>query len=357
MKKIFKYGAYIALGLVSIWMLSSCNDWTDPEALKLNSPSFAEQNPQLYADYIKDLRNYKAGEHKVLFVSFNNPDNPTKQAERLIAIPDSVDYIVLNNPDNTNPETQEEMVKIREKGTRTIYMIDYNALENDWAAKQKADPELTEENALQYLGGCIDEKLALCDKYGYDGIMVDYTGRSLVSLTEPVLAAYNARQQNLFNRVMNWRDSHREKVLVFYGNVQYLVPENMSMLMKYDYIIPKTVTSTNADDLSVKIYLAIAAGNDAIVEEGEINPVPTDRFIVSVQFPQANDKNKIKGYWNTLDAKGEKIQAASGAALWVRQLSPDYTRSGIFILNIHNDYYNSTYKSVREITHIMNPNK
>ena len=44
------------------------------------------------------------------------------------------------------------MVKIREKGTRTVYSIDYSSIENAWKEKVKAEPELTEEDALQYIG-------------------------------------------------------------------------------------------------------------------------------------------------------------------------------------------------------------
>ena len=68
------------------------------------------------------------------------------------------------------------------------------------------------------------------------------------------------------------------------GNVQYLVPENMDMLSKFDYIMLKTASSTNADDLALKAYLAIQAGIDAVGgTEGGVNPVPADRFIVCVE--------------------------------------------------------------------------
>ncbi len=250
------------------------------------------------------------------------------------------------------------MVKIREKGTRTVYSIDYSSIENAWKEKVKAEPELTEEDALQYIGERTNEMLALCDKYNFDGVIADYTGRSLVSLPEAALKEYNDRQQKFFGEVMNWQGNHDDKTLVFYGNVQYLVPENMDMLSKFDYIMLKTVSSTNADDLALKAYLAIQAGIDAVGgTEGGVNPVPADRFIVCVELPQADDKDKVKGYWSTVDEKGNKLVAAPGAARWMVEASPNYTRKGIFIMNVHNDYYNNTYGYVREVIRIMNPNK
>ncbi|NDV79303.1 glycoside hydrolase family 18 [Dysgonomonas sp. 511] len=360
MKNYLKYSLFVVIASMLGLAFNSCDDWTDPESLDLKNPTLEDSNPQLYADYLKNLRDYKAGEHNAIFVSFDNPKTiPMKQAERLTALPDSVDFICLNNPDNLNSVTQEEMVKVEnDKGTRVLYVIDYNGFEADWQAMEKANPKLTEEDALQYLGGQIDAALALCDKYSYHGIVVDYTGRSLVSLTEPALALYNARQQNLFDRVMAWRETHKGKTLVLYSNIQYLVPENMDMLEEYDYLVIKSASSTNADDLSVKTYLAVQAGKDAVLGvEGGINPVPTDRFLACVQLPQADDKDKIIGYWNTLTGDNEKTIAALGAAQWVTQESPDFSRKGLFVMNVHNDYYNRTYGYVRDIIRIMNPNK
>ena len=55
---------------------------------------------------------------------------------------------------------------------------------------------------------------------------------------------------------------------------------------------------------------------------------------------------------------GEKTIAAYGASEWVVEESPNFVRSGIFMLNIHSDYYQKdTYKIVRDAISIMNPNK
>lgn len=348
-----------ALFFLTLALTTSCSDWTVPESLDLKNPSFEERDPHLYADYVRDLKNYKAGEHKVTFVSFDNPqDNPDGQQERLTIIPDSIDFICLNHPDKMSSETQNEMAEIREKGTRTVYIISYDSFEKDWKTMVKENTGLTEEQALTYLSERTDDMLALCDKYNYDGVIVDYTGRSLVSLKEEDLIKYNKRQQSFFNRVMSWREEHGDKTLMFYGNVQYLVPENMVMLKQYNYIALKSALSTNGNDLTVKSLLALQAGEDVkdALYEG-INPVPADRFIACAKLPQAGDKTLVEGYWNTVDTNGNKIIAARGTAQWMVQFSPDFTRSGIFIMNVQNDYYNNTYGYLREVIDIMNPNK
>ena len=111
------------------------------ESLDINYPSLEEQNPELYKQYLQALRDYKAGEHKVVFVSMDNTTSaPAQRNEHLTTMPDSVDIICLMNPDNLHPTLAGEFAKVREKGTRVIYNIDYNAIEKLWE-KVLADEE------------------------------------------------------------------------------------------------------------------------------------------------------------------------------------------------------------------------
>lgn len=358
MTKDFKYKFSAVLLFASALTLTSCDDWTEVESLDMETSSIEKQNPGLYADYLKDLNRFKAEDHKITMVSFDNPEGePSKQAEHLTYLPDSIDFVCLNNTDKISQGTVKEMQDIHAKGIRSLYRIDYKVIDETWGEKVKENPELTEEDALAYIGECVTAKLAVCDEYNFDGMVIDYFGHSLVSLNEKDLALYNGRQQAFFNKISEWKDAHQDKTLIYYGNAQYLVPENMTMLSKYDFIVLKTVLSTNGDDYAFNAYLALQAGLDAVAgQEGAVNPVPADRFIVAVQLPQADDKEMVKGYWSSYDEEGNKIVAAEGAAKWMRQESVDFTRKGIFIMNVHNDYYNNYYGYVREAIRIMNPN-
>ena len=80
MKNNLKYRLSALLFLASALTITSCSDWTDVESLQLNTPTFEEQNPQLYADYLKDLNRYKSEEHKVtLFLSRTLRDLPASR--------------------------------------------------------------------------------------------------------------------------------------------------------------------------------------------------------------------------------------------------------------------------------------
>ena len=72
MKNNLKYRLSALLFLASALTITSCSDWTDVESLQLNTPTFEEQNPQLYADYLKDIRS-------LLFLSRTLRDLPASR--------------------------------------------------------------------------------------------------------------------------------------------------------------------------------------------------------------------------------------------------------------------------------------
>lgn len=56
---------------VAVLSFAACSDWTETESLDINYPML-ESRPELYKQYLKALRDYKAGEHKVVLVSMDN---------------------------------------------------------------------------------------------------------------------------------------------------------------------------------------------------------------------------------------------------------------------------------------------
>ena len=359
MKKYLKYNISAMMLFASALAVTSCDDWTEVESLEIHTPSIEDNNPGLYDDYLNNLNRYKKEDHKITIVSFENiAGAPTKKSEHLTALPDSVDIVCLNNPDKVSVEMEKEIQDIHAKGIRSVYMIDYAVFEDAWLDMIKANPALTEEDALTTLGQYVEAKLALCDQHGFDGVIADYFGRALVSMQEKDLTVYSNRQKTFFNKILEWKEAHQNKSIIFSGNVQFLVSDMIHALNDFEYIILKTKESTNGNDYTLKAYTALQAGEDLAKKEGlETNPVPNDRFIVTVELPQAGDKDKVKGYWTTTDQSGNKIMAAEGAAVWMGAHSTDFTRKGMLLMNVHNDYYNNTYEYVREVISIMNPNK
>lgn len=352
MKNIIKYSLSAAALVTSVWILSSCTDWTDPESLGIHIPSLEDQNPGLYADYLKDLKNYKSSDHTLMFVSFENKkEAPSKQAEQLTALPDSIDYISLKNPDELHPWIQEEMGAVREKkGTRTIYSINYSTFESDWNAILKAEgaENYTEEQAREYITKRTEVMLALCNKYNYDGVTVTYTGRSMVSLKEEALKQYVERQKMFFDIISAWYEKNTDRILLFEGNIPFLAPENMTILTKCRYIILMTASSTSNGDMDV-------AGNWAVNSAG--NLLDDASFIVSVETVQSDDAEGIHGYFTTVDENGNKLRAIKATAKWLGRPANGFARSGMYITNAQYDYYDAdfVYRNIREAIGIMNP--
>ncbi|MCD7794251.1 MAG: glycoside hydrolase family 18 [Alistipes sp.] len=300
----------------------------------------------LQADYVRNLKTYKAGTHKVVFASLENPAaGPTRQAERLTALPDSLDFISLNNPDNLAAAYIDEMNAVREKGTKVVYMVDFATFEAEWAEKQKADPSLTEENALAYISEQTEAMLALHDKYRYDGVIFVYGGRSMASMTGEELAQYGGRQTAFFDAVSAWRETHGDAGLSYKGQAQYLLDANKAILTDCDYIMLETSSASNASALTIAANTAVGSGN-----------VPSDRFVITVETTRYDDEDMIYGYFGQVDAAGNAVRSIEGGAVWMGQPS-EFTRAGMLILNAQYDYYDNvpTYFHLREAIDIMNP--
>jgi hypothetical protein len=339
------------LALTAALVLSSCADWVEPKSIDLNVPTLESQNPELYAAYIKNLNDYKASDHKVLLVTFDNPTQaPGTQASHLTALPDSIDYVSLNNPDNLIPFMTEDMAGVRKKGTKVIYDVNFPAISRDWDLLSRDDATLTEADALNYIEQRTSEALSLCDKWGYDGLTFTYLGQSPGGLPVADYAVYVARQTKFFDLVAAWRQTHGGKSFSFIGCPQNLVRDdadvdNVSILAHCDYIILSTEAATSEEELTTTALWAVASG------------APDDRFVFCQYMYDLDDADKANGYFNTRDGKNEKLPSIPITAAWMNKPSPDFVRRGMMIFGVQLDYYQYTpnWKITRETIATMNP--
>ncbi|WP_295937048.1 glycoside hydrolase family 18 [uncultured Alistipes sp.] len=355
----------VALAALSF---AACSDWTDTESVDLDYPSLETQNPALYKKYLESLREYKAGEHKIVIATMDNTlSAPSQQNQHLTNMPDSVDLICLANPDNLHPVLVSEFAKVREKGTRLIYNIGYSDIEARWneiieeeEANKPEEPETPEtpedpedptdpEEVLEarFLEFCREQTAALltvCDKYGYDGLQVSYNGKFPDALPEAEKERYTARQEAFFQVVKAWYETHKSKLLIFQGEPVNLIDK--SILQECIYIVIPALKATSADEMSFAVMMSV------------MQDVPTDRFIIGVKTPSITDPTDESGYFAGYEADGKtRLQAAKGAAGWVVMPVANYTKMGISVADAQNDYYNLTlvYKNIREAINIMNP--
>lgn len=338
----------VALALIPA--ISSCSDWIEPRSVDSKVNSLENQNPELYAAYVENLNEYKAGEHKVMFIAFENPaEIPVSRVQHMTALPDSVDYVSLNNPDNLSSAVTSDMKAVRKLGTKVVYDVNMPAILRDWDLLSREDATLTEEDALAYIEERTTEALAICDKWGYDGITFTYIGRFPAGLLPDDLAVYTARQSKFIGLVSEWRTAHAQKEFSFIGTPQYLINDgtvdNTAILDECDYIILSTELAQSEDELTTTAMWAVDNG------------APSDRFIFRQYMFDVNDGDKDLGYFNTRNAAKERQPSIPIASLWMNKPSPDFVRGGMMILNVQLDYFQRipTWSVTRQTIDTMNP--
>ena len=346
--------------LVSAMILvvaTSCSDWTDAESLKIIEPTIEDQNPELYAQYVKSLNEFKASEHPIVITSVNNVGTtPVSRSQHLTDMPDSIDYICLNNITEVSEINVSEIEKVHRLGTKVLALADFDKIENTWkeileeaanaqtasdGAENEGEAEEPVDNATRFIEFCKNEvakQIAASSALGVDGIIANYTGFDLNSLVqESEMAAEIARQAAFFDAIAAWKAENADKTLIFKGSPQNMANKNLLTACKYIII-----NAHNAKNLNEMSYLVLMAS---------AKDVPTDRFVMGVTTPYVIGSGSKNG------ELGDGSSAIIGAAQWAVSQTPEYIKAGISIDTAEKDYYNAlnVYPNVKQAINILSP--
>lgn len=339
--------------LVTALSFASCDDWTETESLNIHTPSIEEQNPELYNQYVKSLNAYKASDHQVVIVSVDNVSTaPASRNQHLTNLPDSIDYICLNNTSKVSEANNSEIGEVRKLGTKVLGLVNFDAIESAWKtileeeANTEASPkdesgEEPVDNATRFIEYCKSEvakQITASQALGVDGIMVNFTGFDLNALVEESkIAAETARQGAFFDAVTGWKTANADKILLFKGLPQNVM--NKDMLSDCKFIIVNGHSAKNQYEMSYLILMALAKN------------VPTDRFVMGVTTPYLTNSGALNG------ELGDGSSAIIGAAQWAVSKTPDYTKAGILIDAAEKDYFNinKIYPNIREAINLLSP--
>lgn len=342
----------ISIAAASLIVLASCSDWTTPQSVEIQYPSAQESNPELYQKYLESLRDYKAGEHQVMIAKFENKSTaPTGRSEHLNCLPDSVDFIILNNADSLSEAVCKEMEEVRTKGTATLYNIDFSVIEAEWKAKLEAEEgqepeegtaaeEPTLEDRLAFIAERTDYYISLYAEYGYDGINVCYKGVSPQSLPQSEKEEMTAVQETFFGKIARWKSENADAVMMFEG-----CPENIilrtDILEGASYIIIPALDASTFEEFGVKISLSAVSG------------VPADRFVIGVTTPSLTDATDKSGIFPGV--LNESAIVAAGQ--WAATHQAGYAIGGVCVADAQNDYFNTTlvFQNIRVSIATMNP--
>ena len=315
----------------------SCDDWTDVESISIKQPGIEEQNPELYTKYLENLRQYKADtEHKKVYAWFDNSEkNPASRAQHITSLPDSIDIVGLMCPSELATFEKEEIVTLRQKGTKVVYAISYDEIKAQYENLISTQLELENESTFDtFLKKEIEKQLAYSEPF--DGIILKLIGQNPKYMTAEDKATYTASQNIFFNAALDWINKNEGKFLSFQGKPQNVVDK--IILSKFLHLIIDMYQVTDKNKFPLAIQDCLETG------------VPTDRFIMAVSTPSLDASDTSTGFIG-------KEKAIIETAYWITTDAQEYDKCGIAIDNIQNDYYqtNGNYHNVKETINIMNP--
>lgn len=339
MNNIIKHGLLSATCALAALSLASCD--TDVETVDINQPGIEQQNPELYKTYLANLKTYKQGHHKVLLAGFDNSNKlPFTQAQHINAVPDSVDYVILTNPDAVNEREIKEISEIREKkGIKTVYNISFDEIKLQYDnAVSNLEASSTFPDFKTYLADTVSVRLSYCERFGLDGVIMTFRGKEKITMTDDEKAEYTGWENMFLGMAKDWAERHTDKVLMLQGKPQFYSDQTLFSLAKYLLVPCQDASSANAVDYTMQKALG--------------DGVPTDKVVPVVETTSTDSSDKSTGWWSG------SVYATIGAARFVATEHSGYTPAGLAVMNIQNDYYNPSfvYPHIREAISIINPN-
>lgn len=333
---------------LSLFLMMSCSDWTDVESIELTQPDISKQNPELYAQYLQGLRDFKQSEHKITYVYFDNSEkNPSSRVHHIVDLPDSIDVISLSNPVDLADWELKDIATVRnDKGTKVIFTLDFDAIKLDYQKMVEDIENMKLEEGeerpeipsfISVLVETVNNSLASVNKYNLDGISVAYKGKAVNHMTEDEKKLHITYENAFIKIAQDWQDRNKNKMIVFEGYPQNLLDK--SILENCEFIVLPVTDAKDASRLSYNINIAAVEG------------VPQDKFIIATETTSLDPADLKTGYW------ADGTRALQNSAEWILAPRSGIDIKGIAIKNVNIDYYNPAraYMYTRNAINTINP--
>ncbi|MBR1890042.1 MAG: hypothetical protein IJ816_05385 [Alloprevotella sp.] len=328
----------LAMLLVGATAFTACND---TEAVDLVEPSIQNQNPELYAQYLQNLRAYKNSEHVLVYTWFDNSNKtPNSRAEHIADLPDSVDIVALTNPEALAQWELQEIQSLRsEKNIRFIYDVDFDAIKADYNAllEVATEEEPVSTDFIGYLVENLETKLSFADRFGFDGICIAYQGKSTRHMQAAALREYQANERAFFGILSNWHARHPNALLTFFGNPQNVA--DATLLADCLHLLVDGTSSLSADALTQALLLA------------QVEDLTEPSYGIVVNNFDVNDENETIGYFS------DGSFAVDGLAVWAPEAHGDVKVQAVGVKGVSSDYFDAqkVYSHTRALISSVNP--
>ncbi len=349
---------YLLYSFSFMFVLMSCNDWTDVEPKE----EFDMDNSNKTEEYYQALRDYKQSDHAVTFGWFGNWNGVgSSLTSSMAGLPDSVDFVSMWGSWRNPSEMQLKDLRYvqKSKGTKALMVFIISNM-----GEQLTPPEYVEkgEAGIKEFWGWVDDDdvaiesairkyaNAICDtikKYDYDGFDLDY---------EPNYG-HSGNMSAHPDRMLIWCDemskhigpkSGTDKLFVVDGEPQSMPSASGPM---FDYFIVQAYWCSSYADLDGRL--------DTTIENFKEHMSPEEvaqKYLVTENFESLASTGGVS--YRTRD--GRYVQSLEGMALWNPIINGKSIRkAGIGSYHMEYEYKISgkkgTYPFLRKAIQIMNP--
>lgn len=223
--------------LIGLVLINTACDWTDVESLNYYPPTIEEMNPAEYENYLTDLRDYKAKDHKVMILTMEGTAAyPVTQAQLPMAMPDSADYICIKNAVELHDVVVAQIKEVKErKGTKVLSYVDNTIADEAWRVYSNGkidagEPTPTLEERKAFYKENAAAQLASYDNYGFDGLMVSFVQGAVSQDEQESHGAF-------MEVVKEWNAAHPEHVMMMRGNFNNVADKELRSKSKYFVIV------------------------------------------------------------------------------------------------------------------------
>ena len=318
----------ILIALASVCMMTTACDWTEYEPIDFTRQSKEESDPEGYAQYLSNVKEFKSSEHPICIGSIVAcSDRLSSQSQHLMAMPDSMDYIIVKNSFEMNDVQKAEVNEVREKkGTKSLAYLDIDVIRQAFdkyseSLVESGKPALTEQDLPDFVKKSAEEFFANEQINLFDGVVVSALGAG-----DEIIS--------LIKTSVDWFASHPDKISIFRGSILNFTDSDNDYLKDCSYIV---VVMTDHETTTGSINLAVSR----LVA----NTVAKDRVLAEVTVPSELKPDQV----------GPTPQAA---AQWAVESAAHkkFNAKGIVIDNAYDDYFcpDDSFANVRKAIEIMN---
>ncbi|QIU96476.1 glycoside hydrolase family 18 [Bacteroides faecium] len=286
-------------------LLTSCDDWTDPETVGLEVKNPEEQNPELYAKYTANVRTYKQQTHYRVFARFPNGNSGNGEKDFLRSLPDSLDCVILTNANKLSAYDLEDIPHLQQQfGTSVLYGIDLTS--------QKEEIEKAGGDLQKQLATYLDQVVANVKEHNLDGISLSYEGNLDTGSDEAQNEIIAAMRTLVFSKLSPLMKDG--KVLFFEGNPTF-VPKDEQKMFSY-YILNTTEV---ADIFALKLQVSYA---------NEFVGIPLDKLVISADPDLFIKNSEDKNIESILYLTKQVISCGPLAGIAIYNMPADYYHVG-----------------------------